>query len=581
LIPYFHRYKVPFLSGIGLLLFARVFEALIPICLMIAIDSLAQGEPYLMIPALGIVGCVILRFITIFLGRRAIRRVGIATIYDLRKRIFNHTQQQGPKFFARFSTGDLMSRAINDVGSIRMLIGFGIRSASVMFFSAIVGTSFMMYLSPSLTLWLFVPIPLIAVIAWWLSRQMFPKMILTREGLADLTSHVQENFNGIRTIQALAQENAEIGRFNGVNKEYASRMLSLAYTRSMLNAVMPALSALCTIVILGYGGSKVMSGELSLGAFAAFFSYLVMLMMPVRMLGMLISMFNMAAAGTQRVFEVLDYEPEIQDLPTTKTPQKITGHLDIQALNFTYPNTDAPILKNINLSIQAGEMIAITGRIGSGKSTLLKCLVRLVDTPAGHIRIDNHEVRDYPLAQLRKQVALVLQDPFLFSETLRLNLSYDDVSREEPLVWNAADAAHLKENILTFPEQMETLIGERGVNLSGGQKQRATLARGLIRETPVLLLDDCFASVDTETEERILTNLREMREGHTTLMVSHRVSTARHADRIIVLDEGRIAEIGSHDELLEKGGLYAALAEAQRSNEQAAARREALLQELS
>jgi ATP-binding cassette subfamily B multidrug efflux pump len=573
LMPYHHRYRQPFWIGMFALVVARAFEAAIPLFLRDGIDAMVAGQQAMELtqldfagarsalawPALAIVCCVLLRYGTIIVGRRLIRRIGVHIAYDLRKRIYHHLQLQGPAFFAAHATGDLMARAINDINLIRQLIGGGLRTIVVIIFTALIAFICMLYLAPQLTVMLLIPMPVIAFMGWRMSRKVFARSMRVQEGFADLSEQVQENLNGIRTVQALVQEAREVERFDAVNVDYVQRYLTLVRTNSLIGAVMPWLGAFCTATILGYGGWLVTNGQLTVGTFTAFFTYVAMMLWPVRQAGQVVTLWQQGASGTARLFEILDHPPEIEDAPHPDAPSDIRGNLSIRGLSYRYPGAGFDALSGVDLEIARGETIAILGRIGAGKTTLLKCFVRLLDPPPGTLLIDGQDVRGYPLARLRSQIVMVPQDPFLFGDLLRNNLSYDQPERQEPTIWQAAEDADLKDTIARLPDALETLVGERGVTLSGGQKQRSALTRGLIREASLLILDDCFSSVDTETEEHILGRLHEARGDKTTLMVSHRVSTARHADRIVVLDEGQVAEQGSHAELLAAGGWYAEL----------------------
>ena len=564
------------------LLVTRLLDAVVPQFLKIAIDSLADAaiEPNLAVPALAILGIVAARFLVYVLSRRVLRRISISICYDLRKRFFNAVQYQGPGFFNRFGTGDLMSRAVNDIGMVRMVVSFGWVTVVLFGFTLAAGLYFMIDMSPELTAWVVLPLPVVALTAFFMARGMFPYFRDRQEAMADVTSFTQENLNGIRTIQAMAQEEHEIARFRRVGTRYAQKVYRATRYQGFMNLAMAVLIPISPIIILFHGGSLVLAGSLSVGEFTAFSAYLLMVSGSITAIGWSLSLFTAAAAGTQRIFEVLDTPREVTDAATGAVETEVLGELRFSGLRYGHPGAARPAIDGIDLTVAAGETVALLGRVGSGKSTLLKAAVRLLDTPRGMVFLDGRDVCDLPLARLREAITLVPQDPFLFSTTLRENLTYDTPGRADDLIVSAAEAAGLADTLRELADGLDTLVGERGVTLSGGQKQRATLARGLIRNAPVLLLDDCFSSVDTETEERILQHLQRLRGGRTTLLVSHRVSTARHADRIYVIDNGHVLESGTHAELLARGGYYADLEAVQSNQDRDRARKSRLLHDL-
>lgn len=566
LLPFMNPYGYRVLAGFAAFFVARFFEISTYYLVSTGLDLIdfispgVQTTDYTIAQiTLGIIVCVSLRFVFVVYARRSIRRVGVAVSFDLRQRLFSAVQVQGSEFFARIGVGDIMTRAIQDISLIQRLVAFGLIQIVIMVYAPLFAVTAMVFKSSSLTLWILPLLPVIFICSYYLAEKMAITSKSVQENLSALSSHTQENLSGIRTVQALAQEGSEIKRFWLTNNAYGKAFYEQARIHSLMSAWLPFFASVSQLTILVVGGNLVLKGELSIGDLIFFFACLNMLLQPIRMGGFFVTLVQRAVVATDRLFEIFDAEPEIKDLPSNETSSLIKGEFELRHLSYTYPNTDKPVLQDINLHISPGESIAIVGRVGSGKSTLLKQFTRMLDTNQGQLFLDGHDVRDYPLSQLRSQIAQVLQDPFLFAEPLKNNISYDDPERQLELIWDSAESAALRDTIKEFPAQMDTLVGERGVTLSGGQKQRTTLARGLIRNAPVLILDDCFSSVDTETEEHILARLNNLRKNKTTILVSHRVSTLRHADRIIVLQDGRIVEAGSHQELLKIDGVYAEL----------------------
>ena len=581
LTVYIKRYAWTFWFSVLGMLIARVIEGSIPMFVQQGIDSIANGQSLanslsqlevdklldsLVFPVTMICCCVLVQMLVTIAYRIGMRRIGVNASYDLRNRLYEHMQLQSLLFFSQYRIGDLMARAINDINLCREILAGAIRMTIILFMTAAVGIGYMLSYSIELTLAVMLPMPVIAFVAFRFAKKIYAQSYLVQEGFASVSTFVQENLNGIRTIQSMAQEDGEIEKFRRVNGDFVDKNINLFITNSFLSALMPILAASGTLIIIGYGSHLLNQGEITIGTFAAFFSYLGLLLWPVREAGNLVTQWQRGASGTARLFEILDYEPEIEDSPTQEFPD-LSGKISVENLSYEYEGKGKRAINNLSFEVQPGETIAILGRVGSGKSTLLRLFVRLLDPTHGQIYLDGHPINGFPLASLREKVCLVLQDPFLFADSLGDNIAYDNPNRDPSEILEITKAAALDDTVEGFPEGLDTVLGERGVTLSGGQKQRTALARGLIRQSPILILDDCFSAVDTETEERILKGLKQIRNNSTTLLVSHRVSTARHADRIMVLEHGEIKEIGTHQELLTLGGFYASLELAQRDTE--------------
>lgn len=578
---YIKRYAWTFWLSVFGMLIARVIEGSIPMFVQQGIDAIATGQALsansaqleidkildtLVFPVTMICCCVLVQMLVTIAYRIGMRRIGVNASYDLRNRLYHHMQLQSLLFFSQYRIGDLMARAINDINLCREILAGAIRMTIILFMTAAVGIGYMLSYSVELTLAIMIPMPIIAYVAFRFSKKIYAQSYLVQEGFASVSTFVQENLNGIRTIQSMAQEEREIEKFRTVNSDFVDKNIDLFITNSFLSSLMPILAASGTLIIIAYGSHLLNQGAITIGTFAAFFSYLGLLLWPIREAGNLVTQWQRGASGTARLFEILDYEPEIEDSPSREFPD-LSGKISVQNLSYEYEGKGKLAINNLTFEVNPGETIAILGRVGSGKSTLLRLFVRLLDPSHGQIYLDGHPINGFPLARLREKVCLVLQDPFLFADSLGDNIAYDNPGRDPSEILEITKAAALDDTVEGFPEGLDTILGERGVTLSGGQKQRTALARGLIRQSPILILDDCFSAVDTETEERILFGLKQMRKNSTTLLVSHRVSTARHADRIMVLEHGEIKEIGTHNELLNLGGFYANLELAQRHTE--------------
>ena len=583
LFPYVLKYKWILIICIAAILCHRGLMTLMPQFMRVALNDLADPSipADVSMQAIGMLVTTIVSIIVYVPARRALRRLSISITYDLRQRFFSHVQFQGASFFNKFGTGDLMSRAVNDINMVRMAVSFGAVNLMMFVFTVIASLSFMIYMSPKLTLAVVIPLPFVGLLGFFMARGVYPYYRERQEALADVTSFTQENLNGIRTIQAMAQEENEIERFRESSSNYIKKFYRAVRYQTFMSTYINGMTMISPMIILVYGGMLVMAGEIQIGDFTAFSAYLTMLVGQVASIGGSLAMFVAAAAGTARIFEVLESEPEVSDVATAEVPQEISGRLEFRNLTYRYPDTGLDTLSDVNITLEAGKTVALLGRIGSGKSTVLKAAVRMIDTPRGHVFLDGHDICDYGVKQLREVISLVPQHAFLFSATVKENITYDDPKRDEAEIMRAAESAGLEEALNDLVDGIDTMVGERGITLSGGQKQRATLARGLIRESEILLLDDCFSSVDTRTEEIIIDGLHRMRAGKSTLLISHRVSTARHADHIYVLDQGGIIESGSHEELIAKGGYYANLEKVQSNQEQTAQEKQKLLEQLN
>jgi ATP-binding cassette subfamily B protein len=607
-VPYLARYRPAIALGLLALVLTSIVGNIIPLATGIMTDILA-GSPRPFetnthaqalaggwlnrdIPfyaphsrhALGIyclilIICVLLKGALSFTTRWVLIGVSRDIEFDLRADLLGRLLLMEPEFYVRNRTGELMSRATNDLNNVRMVLGPGIMYTGQTLVTMLIAIAVMARLSPSLTLWVLLPVPVVFVAVRHFGKVIHDLYEMIQASLATLSAKVQENLSGVRVIRAYAQEEAEIRGFDEPNREYVARNIKLIRTWSMFMPSLQALIGFSFLIVLWQGGHQLLRGQISLGALIAFYTFLGILVWPMIALGWVTNIFQRGAASMGRLNYILHAQPQIDDR-FVKVPANaaVGGEVEFRNLNFTYPTTISgngagfaksngndthAVLRDINLKIPAGSTLAIVGPTGSGKTTLAALIARLWEAPEGEVLIDGRPIREWPLDTLRRSIGYVPQDTYLFSETVGGNIAFGLPNYDLNQVRQAAEIANLDSDVESFSHKYETVVGERGITLSGGQKQRTAIARAVIRDPRILILDDSLSSVDTQTEERILTRLRGIMHGRTTILISHRTSTVRDADQIVVLRDGRIIERGTHDELLARGGYYADLYEKQ------------------
>jgi len=624
LLPYVRRYKRMTAVGLVALALTGIIGALPQLIVGMITDCL-QGSPRplstltgasravlhpLMViyqptsrHALGIfclllVGVMLVKGFFSFWTRWILIGVSREIEFDLRNDLLGRLLKMEPEFYVRNRTGDLMSRATNDLNAVRMVLGPGIMYSATTVATMILAIYFMIKLSPLLTLLVLIPVPAVVLAVRYFGEMIHRLSEQIQAALGVLSTRAQENLTGVRVIRAYNQEQHEIESFDRANRDYVNRNIKLISTWSLFFPALSALIGMTVVILLGYGGWQVSGGRITLGTFTAFYTFLIQLTFPMIAIGWVTNIFQRGAASMGRLNYILNAEPGISDSRTARqsaadgtdppndesepaqgrfgsVPNEIRGDIEFRDLTFTYPTAGngaqgRPVLHDINLHVPAGTTLAVVGPTGSGKSTLAALIARLWEAPPDTLFIDAHSIRDYPLAELRSSIGYVPQDTFLFSETLRENISFGVSDAQEEHIYEAAEIASISGEIEAFPQRFDTMVGERGITLSGGQKQRTSIARAVLRQPKILILDDALASVDTDTEERILNRLRQVMRQRTTVLVAHRVSTVKSADQIIVLRDGRIIERGTHDELVALNGYYADLYQKQLLEEELA-----------
>jgi ATP-binding cassette subfamily B protein len=578
LVPYLKRYRMGlFWGGVSVLL-SNGFALVIPQLMGRATEDLTQHvtRQKILKFALLIILFALLKNVFLFLIRWILIGVSRDIEFDLRNDLFANLERQPQSFYHTHRTGDIMARTTNDLNAVRQLLGPAIMySANTVAFT-VGALYFMLRISPWLCLCAFLPLPIASVLVQYFGSRIHHRFERIQAMFSDISAKAQENFSGARLIRAFAQEEPEIASFERANEEYIGRSLHLVRLMGMLWPTLEFVLGLSLVLTLFFGGRQVLFGHISFGQFVTFNTFMIMLTWPMIALGYVVNLFQRGTASIVRIDELLKQKPAIWDDEVDASiplDTALRGEIEFRNLNFSYAEeggNHAEVLHGINLSIPAGSSLAIVGPTGSGKSTLVGLIPRLHEAAAGSLYIDGHSIREYPLHVLRSNIGFVPQETFLFSESIRENIAFGVPSATDEEILRVATAAHIANEILEFPRGFETLVGERGITLSGGQKQRTAIARAVIRNPRILILDDALASVDTYTEEQILDELRRIMQGRTTIFISHRVSTVRNADRIAVLVAGRIAEIGTHDELIARNGYYTSLFEKQRLEEEIA-----------